>query len=299
MTFSSKLLLFGEHTVLQGSAALALPLPLFQGEWAWAETENAASLQRNLPAWCQYLTKQQAEGKLETKLDLPRFADELQAGLYFRSNIPDGYGTGSSGAVCAALYARYALPPIDQEDAARYPELKRILGQMESFFHGASSGTDPLIIYLDRPVLLSEDGKIESIPLPAWPQAASGWQFFLLDTGQSRSTSQWVNLFLERCKVSAYQEQVKTQLIPVTEEAIRLFQQAQWPELYGNWQQISALQQQLLEPMIPPAFKKLWEQGLEAGHYALKLCGAGGGGFLLGMGKTGFLPPNAIVLHES
>ena len=296
MIFSSKLLLFGEHTILQGSSALALPLPLFQGEWDWAAVEDAPNLQRSLPQWGQYLAGQQATGVLEAKLDLARFASELQAGLYFRSNIPDGYGTGSSGAVCAALYARYALDPIDREDATRYPELKRMLGQMESFFHGASSGTDPLIIYLNRPVLLNATGTIASIPLPAWPNAEDGFQFFLLDTGLSRSTGEWVNLFLDRCKASDYQLKIQSQLNPVTEAAIQVFQQAQWPELYSHWQQISALQQELMETMIPPSFRDLWQQGLDEGHFALKLCGAGGGGFLLGMGKPEHLPGKAILL---
>lgn len=296
MIFSSKLLLFGEHTILQGSSALALPLPLFQGQWDWAAVEDAPNLQRSLPQWSQYLAAQQATGELEVKLDLARFASDLQAGLYFRSNIPDGYGTGSSGAVCAALYARYALDPIDREDATRYPALKRILGQMESFFHGASSGTDPLIIYLNRPILLNATGTIASIPLPTWPNVEDGFQFFLLDTGLSRSTGEWVNLFLDRCKASNYQQKIQSLLNPVTEAAIQVFQQAQWPELYSHWQQISALQQELMQPMIPLPFQALWQQGLAEGHFALKLCGAGGGGFLLGMGKTEHLPAKAIFL---
>lgn len=296
MIFSSKLLLFGEHTILQGSSALAMPLPLFQGEWAWTAAENAAALQRSLPEWSQYLTRLQTEDLLGAKLDLTRFASELRAGLYFRSNIPDGYGTGSSGAVCAALYARYALDPIDREDATHYPKLKRILGQMESFFHGASSGTDPLIIYLNRPVLLRANGTIVSISLPAWPDAEDRFHFFLLDTGLSRSTGEWVNLFLDRCKASDYHQKIHSHLNPATEAAIEVFQQARWTELYTHWQQISVLQQELMHPMIPLPFQDLWQQGLDEGHFALKLCGAGGGGFLLGMGKPEHLPAKAILL---
>ena len=35
--------------------------------------------------------------------------------------------------------------------------------------------------------------------------------------------------------------------------------------------------------MIPKLFVDLWEQGLQSKSYSLKLCGAGGGGFLMGM----------------
>lgn len=296
MTFSSKLLLFGEHTILRGSAALALPLPLFSGKWAYATPENAPVLQRNLAEWCQYLAEQQSKGALEAELDLARFKEDLAAGLYFDSNIPNGYGAGSSGALCAALYARFALQPIGRRDEARYPELKRILGQMESFFHGSSSGTDPLIVYLNQPVLLQADGGIQTVDVPDWPLATTGFQFFLLDTGIQRSTAPWVNLFLERCAEAAYLENIQQDLIPLTAQAIAAFRTGDWPGLFKKWSGISALQQVNFAPMIPESFQALWKEGLTSGNFALKLCGAGGGGFLLGMGKTDHLPPKAIIL---
>lgn len=298
MTFSSKLLLFGEHTILRGSAALALPLPLFSGKWAYTALENAPALQRNLAEWCQYLAEQQSKGALETKLDLARFREDLAAGLYFDSNIPNGYGTGSSGALCAALYVRYALQPIECTDAARYPELKRILGQMESFFHGSSSGTDPLIVYLNQAVLLHADGTIQTVEVPDWPTKTSGFQFFLLDTGIQRSTAQWVNLFLERCTEADYLQNIQQCMIPLTAQAIASFRAGDWPRVFEEWANISALQQVHFAPMIPESFQALWTEGLSNGHFALKLCGAGGGGFLLGMSKTGNLPPKAILLER-
>jgi mevalonate kinase len=298
MTFSSKLLLFGEHTILRGSAALALPLPLFSGKWAYTAPENAPALQRNLAEWCQYLAEQQSNGALETDLDLARFSEDLAAGLYFDSNIPNGYGAGSSGALCAALYTRYALQPIGCRDEARYPELKRILGQMESFFHGSSSGTDPLIVYLNQPVLLQANGTIQTVDVPDWPNATSGFLFFLLDTGIQRSTAPWVNLFLERCTEAAYLQTIQQEMIPLTAHAIESFRAGDWQGVFEEWKKISTLQQIHFAPMIPQSFQALWAEGLSTGHFALKLCGAGGGGFLLGMGKTGHLPPNAIPLER-
>ena len=34
--------------------------------------------------------------------------------------------------------------------------------------------------------------------------------------------------------------------------------------------------------MIPDKFKKLWKEGIDSNSYYLKLCGSGGGGFILG-----------------
>ena len=36
------------------------------------------------------------------------------------------------------------------------------------------------------------------------------------------------------------------------------------------------------KPMIPSAFHKVWEQGIQTNDYYLKLCGSGGGGYILG-----------------
>jgi mevalonate kinase len=36
------------------------------------------------------------------------------------------------------------------------------------------------------------------------------------------------------------------------------------------------------KPMIPKAFHKIWKNGIESNAYYLKLCGSGGGGYILG-----------------
>ena len=38
-----------------------------------------------------------------------------------------------------------------------------------------------------------------------------------------------------------------------------------------------------LPPMIPFELRELWMQGLESKDFYLKICGAGGGGFMLGV----------------
>ncbi|MGB3548199.1 MAG: mevalonate kinase, partial [Saprospiraceae bacterium] len=70
---------------------------------------------------------------------------DLTSGRRLHSNIPEGYGMGSSGAVCVAVLSDYASP-------ATLDRINRpFLARMESFFHGTSSGTDPYIISRRRP----------------------------------------------------------------------------------------------------------------------------------------------------
>jgi mevalonate kinase len=34
--------------------------------------------------------------------------------------------------------------------------------------------------------------------------------------------------------------------------------------------------------MVPEKYKQVWENGVKTGNYSLKLCGSGGGGYILG-----------------
>lgn len=280
--FSAKLLLLGEHTVLKGSQALAIPFPLFKGYWAFCQTENQrGQKQQKLPQLLAYLQGLQEKEQLLSLLELNRFAEDLNNGLYFESDIPNGYGLGSSGALCAAIYAEYA-----SQATPDLLQLKKELAQIESFFHGSSSGIDPLIIFLNQPVLIDQGKSIQTVSFQnKVPASAKTFSFFLLDTGISRQTAPFVNLFLKKCEQPAYLDAINQQLAVQTDQAIQHLLSNDLEPLYENFLQISAFQHEHFKEMIPSAFHPVWEEGLESRDYALKLCGAGGGGFLLGMAK--------------
>jgi mevalonate kinase len=48
---------------------------------------------------------------------------------------------------------------------------------------------------------------------------------------------------------------------------------------------ISKFQWEYFPEMIPTQMRGPWSKGLETGDYILKLCGAGGGGFILGFSE--------------
>jgi mevalonate kinase len=52
--------------------------------------------------------------------------------------------------------------------------------------------------------------------------------------------------------------------------------------LFGNLKQLSHVVFDHFKPMIPSKFHQLWKQGIETNDYYLKLCGSGGGGYILG-----------------
>lgn len=275
-TFPSKLLLFGEYTVLYGGHALALPLSKYTGRWAF----GADPTQQSLAPFFDYLREQQ----LGFTIDLGRFEEELSKGLYFDSDIPTGYGLGSSGALCAAIYYRYAQERIGVEELDRQETLRRQLANLERFFHGSSSGIDPLICYLQQPLLLGQ-GNAERVrtklPRP------SSYAFFLLDTQLARRTAPFVDRFRTYCEEESFMQMVERQWAPLSERAIQQYLAGSHLALADTMAELSAVQFSHLKPWIPKAVQPCWRNGLESGQYSLKLCGAGGGGFLLGYGKVG------------
>jgi mevalonate kinase len=106
-----------------------------------------------------------------------------------------------------------------------------------------------------------------------------------VSTGHPHKTGPLVNLFLEKCKNPEFLKLCQEELLPVTNRLIHLFLEADMEGLYEQMKILSAFQLEHFAPMIPTEFKGLWKAGLKSDRYLLKLCGAGGGGFLLGMSK--------------
>ena len=267
--YPSKLLLFGEHTVLKGSQALAIPLPNFYGQWAYTAD---LSKQMNLAQFADYLAIQ-----FPDFFDIDAFQEALAKGLYFESNIPTGYGVGSSGALVAAVFDTFS------KDKSRVlkTDLKAFFGKMESFFHGASSGVDPLICYLEENILLEGMTKMETVELPDFSKMGD-WTLFLLDTKMPRKTGPLVNLFLEKCENPRYLFSIKSSE-PSIRNAIDSFIKGNWYILFELFHFISINQTLYFSEMIPDTFKDVWKAGTMGSFYKLKLCGAGGGGFILGI----------------
>lgn len=278
-SYSGKVLLFGEHVVVQGAQALAVPLPDFQGCWEFSVQPNSAAASV-LIEWADYLEEKQNSGSLGCQLDLNRFRGDLDAGMYFDSNIPQGYGAGSSGALCAALYARYANSPLPREDEATYSQLKSILGVIESFFHGKSSGADPLVSYVNRPLLFDHGGSIRQVTMKG-----AGGHLFLLDTGKARQTGPLVNIFQDWCRSESFLSNVLAELVPATEDAIQCLISGDIGELYEAFHSISYFQYRFMQEFILPPWREIWLEALSEEEHVLKLCGAGGGGFVLGLSR--------------
>ena len=203
--------------------------------------------------------------------------------MYFDSTIPQGFGVGSSGALVAAIYDKYSVFKIDsKENIAKddIVQLKKVFAQMESYFHGKSSGIDPLICYLRLPILIKSKSDLGTVGIPN--QGDGEAAIFLLDSGQPGETQPMVNIFMEKMKQEGFRNMLKNQFKKYNDECIKSFLKGDTKPLFANLRELSGLILENFSPMIPSVFHKCWKQGLESNAYYLKLCGSGGGGFILG-----------------
>ena len=268
--YHGKLLLLGEYTILRGSQGLALPLEKFSGYWSQKGVDPAPGVLLKIADYLE-------ENTFLFEIDTVRFRKEIAEGWHFISDIPFGYGAGSSGALTAGIYDRYIT-----KKAEELAQLKKELGLIEGFFHGASSGIDPLICYLNQSVLLRGKDQLEVVEnIPDYQN-----QFFLIDTGISRKTAPLVQIFLEKSKNPNYRNRCDAELIPAVDGAIAAFLNQDRAGLFEQWHEISFFQYKYFQEMIPEAFRQVWLDGLAGSDYKLKLCGAGGGGFILGIGNS-------------
>lgn len=287
-TFHSKILLFGEYSIIQDSMGLTVPYDIFKGSLTFEPKEGldpdfVTQSNQNLHQFLTYLRAQIAAGHLNFDFDDAAFESDINNGIYFHSNIPQGFGIGSSGALVAAVYDRYVSNKVSLEEVPTsdvITELKKVLGIMESFFHGKSSGVDPLICYLNLPLLIKGKEEIEPVQI-AMKKNGQG-AIFLIDTGIARKTEPLVKYYMQQMEKPTYREFVDKQLKPFANNCIHAFLEGDTETLFGYLKKLSHFQFKHFKPMIPSLFNKQWKQGLESGDYYLKLCGAGGGGFILG-----------------
>ena len=282
-SYKSKVLLFGEYSVIQKSQALAVPFDMFSGKLEFRqsselELKKGSFTDQELLLFYKYILMAVKESKTAYEFDTSSLRFDIDQGLYFKSTIPAGFGLGSSGALCAALFAKYGK--CDESDLKI---LKSCLAELESHFHGRSSGLDPLVSYLNKPVLQTNNSELITVDYRAKNKGNGG--LFLINTGRPRRTEPLVSLFLEKCKTEEFRKFCTEDLAKTTDQCIRYFLEFQDEDLWNKFHELSVHQYEQFLPMIPPLYRELWKKGLDSDTYKLKLCGAGGGGFLMGLTK--------------
>ena len=282
--FYAKILLFGEYGIIKDSKGLSIPYNFYRGALKISEDPSTQDSHLKLVAFCEYLKKLPES---TVSFDWPRLDADLNKKMYFDSSIPQGYGVGSSGALVASVYDQYALNKItvlENLTKEKLQYLKSIFAAMESFFHGKSSGLDPLNSYLSLPILINSKDHVEPTGIPSQNPKGKG-AVFLLDSGVTGETAPMVSIFMENMKQESFRIMMKDQFINYTDACVDDFLSGNLKSLFTNMKQLSHLVLNNFKPMIPKEFHTLWKQGIDSNDYYLKLCGSGGGGFILGFAE--------------
>jgi mevalonate kinase len=284
--FYSKILLFGEYGIIQDSKGLSIPYNFYNGALKTDQnpSEEAISSNGHLKRFVAHLKNLAVEQPTLVQFDLVTLEQDVNNGMYFDSSIPQGYGVGSSGALVAAIYDKYAqnkITVLENLTREKLLELKTIFSQMESFFHGKSSGLDPLNSYLSIPILINSKDNIEATGIPTQSLDGKG-AVFLIDSGIVGETAPMVNIFMENLKDQGFRNMLKTQFVKYTDSCVENFLGGDMKSLFANTKKLSKVVLSHFKPMIPEEFHAIWQKGIDTNDYYLKLCGSGGGGYILG-----------------
>lgn len=283
--FYAKIILFGEYGMIENSQGLVVPYSFYKGTLKFSDLDNDFEKNSNqsLGKYSNYLADLELPSDYELNVDA--FKSDISKGLFFDSNIPQGYGVGSSGALVAAIFEKYSFTKRDPETISKdeLKDLKKVFGMLESYFHGTSSGMDPLICYMNLPILVENKENVGKVSLPK--EELGKGAIFLIDSGMTGETGPMIQIFFEKLKNEGFRKTLKEEFIRYNNACIEAFLKKDMNPFFRNMKKLSVWAYEHFRPMIPENVFNAWKKGLDSNAYYLKLCGSGGGGYILGFTK--------------
>jgi mevalonate kinase len=225
---------------------------------------------QSLKRFYQYISENET---LSCLFDLQALKKDLDEGLFLASNVPSGYGLGSSGTLVAAVYDRYAL-----QKTENYLQLKTLFGQMESHFHGSSSGIDPLQCYLGKPFKITPNG----VELLSDDFLKKNIHICLIDTKIKSNTKPLVNHFKAQRENNDFLNRFQSEYVPCVSSCINSMIDGDKELFFKSLNQLTKGQLQFLRPMITENTLDLFTTGFDF-NFGVKISGSGGGGYVLGL----------------
>ena len=260
--FYSKILLFGEYGIIKNSSGLSIPFKKFNGTLKLNDKLNAKVEASNLEIqkFFEYI---KANTNDLGRFNLQSLKEDISNGLYFDSDIPKGFGVGSSGALVAAIYDKYC-----DSDTDDLYELKKTFSTMESYFHGNSSGLDPLVSFFNNPIFISE-GVVELLADIKFLNS----KIYLIDSKYSSNTKEMIELFNNKMNDKDFSNFFNKSYINTTNECItNLLNSSNYYR--DSIKKLSEITYKNMNEMIPDSLNEIWNEGLKSDSFYMKLCNA-------------------------
>jgi len=258
-TAAGKVILLGEHGVVYGKHALALPIP----DAVNVTVARSGDLSHDLP--------DEFVNLLLDELGI----DDRNWCISVESRLPFGKGLGSSAAIAVAIVRAFdkALGlGLDDE------RINAVAFESEKLAHGTPSGVDNTLSTFAKPMLFRNDGalQIDSLDIRLSPPLVIAWGD---ETGR---TSEQVAGVRER------HERFPGQFDALFDEMDRLSRQGAQLLQAARWEELGALMNichGLLNAIgvSTPSLERMVSLARQSGAVGAKLTGAGGGGSIVAL----------------
>jgi mevalonate kinase len=248
-----KVILVGEHFVVHGTPAIALPL---------SGRGIEVNVTRRAGPW--RVPTSTAEHVRRLLLELGEEPGALS--VSFTSELPIGAGLGGSAALAVAL-----VRALDETHALTSEEVRARAHHLETLSHGNPSGVDDAVASYGCPVRYVRGGEPELLSHAPSPRLWVGL------TAQRTSTLKAVDHVrrLAEARPIWFQELLDSALA-LADAAHSALLAADWATLGGQLSESHTLLQAL--EVSTPALDRLVDSALDAGAYGAKLTGGGLGG---------------------
>lgn len=276
-----KIILFGEHAVVYGQPAIAIPLldvnattrvtPIFNAESGKVRVRASAvgldDLLDNLPEDNPLAAAIRITLKEITPNHTPAFEIQID------SNIPISAGMGSGTAVTVAIIralSAFLGRPLPDE------KISELAYEVEKLHHGTPSGIDNTVVTYQKPVYFQRDEPIQTLSI----SRPTHW--VIADSGEKTPTRDTV------AAVRALYDESMTVYEEIFAEIGSIVHLARQALVVGNLPFLGQLldkNQQFLQDLqvSSPTLEKLITAARDAGATGAKLSGGGRGGNVIAL----------------
>jgi mevalonate kinase len=291
---SGKIILFGEHAVVYGRPAIAVPVTQVQATATVEDAPPGAGCFLNAPDVSRSfrLADAPADDALagivqETLTHLG--ANEPDVTITIRSTIPMASGLGSGAAVSTAIVRALALHlgrPLDDDTVSA------LVFEVERLYHGMPSGIDNTVIARGRPLFFIKERMVESIAVK------TPLHLLIADTGVASPTRIAVG------GVRQAWEANREQYDSLFRNIGQITTMARGAMVSSEIHALGALMdgnQWLLQEIgvSSPEIETLVQAARQAGALGAKLSGAGRGGNVIALVQQEKLEPISRALREA
>jgi len=305
---SGKIILFGEHAVVYGQPALAVPV---NEVFAEAEVSNIprTGIWVNAPdiGLHEELSRLARENPLASVVEAvfsapgisqppsvlrtspPEGGEKNGIEIKITSTIPIASGLGSGAAVSVAItraLSTHLGHPLDDE------QVNAIAYEVEKIHHGTPSGIDNTVVTFSKPIFFIKDQVIELLDV------AKPFTLIIADTGIPAPTKESVGDVRELWKQNPQKMNAFFAAIGSITRTARQSIEGGHPERLGP---LMNENHRILREMgvSSPELDRLTEASLRLGAFGAKLSGGGRGGNMIALSTKENAPAIAEALYKA